>query len=338
MGAIDGRVKLAMCMRILYGEAPKSLAQLFRVSFSSVTDAFYLFLVRIGNCDELDFGVKVPTTEELEVRAYEFSRKSSHPTIFRHCVEAIDGLLIRINCPKFETDQRNFYSGHKLDYGLNLQASCDANCKFVNASMCCAGSANDINAFNASHLPTLYGKYPAPFFVVGNLFNTSKKFINPHSYTGDNAYPDSDSMLTPSSSGSVDLTHDAYNFFQSQIRIHIERAFGILNTVFAILQKPLKCEVARCCLVVQACLRLHNFRIDRGCQVCTMMRCCHLRLQYIFSQKVRQSRNLVYAFTDDEFDLLLSDDRYATAEHVDPRHRSLQTCQLQEKQLTYSQV
>ena len=109
------------------------------------------------------------------------------------------------------------------------------------------------------------------------LFNTSKSFINPHSYTGDNAYPDSDSMLTPSSSGSVDLTHDAYNFFQSQIRIHIERAFGILNTVFGILQKPLKYEVPTTCLIVQACLRLHNWRIDRGCQVCIMTRCCHLR-------------------------------------------------------------
>jgi hypothetical protein len=41
-----------------------------------------------------------------------------------------------------------------------------------------------------------------------------------------------------------------------------------------------------------------------------------------FLQKVRQSPNLVYAFTDDAFNLLLSDDRYVTAEHVDPRHRS----------------
>ena len=42
----------------------------------------------------------------------------------------------------------------------------------------------------------------------------------------------------------------------------------------------------------------------------------------LFLQKVRQSSNLVYAFTDDAFNLLLSDDRYMTAEHVDPRHRS----------------
>jgi hypothetical protein len=172
MGAIDGRVKLALCLRILFGEAPKSLAQVFHVCCSSVTDAFHLFLERIGKCEELDFGVKVPTTEELELRAHEFSKKSAHPKIFRHCVEAIDGLLIRMNCPRYEADQRNFYSGHKLEYGLNLQASCDAQCKFVNASMCCAGSANDINAFNASHLPARYAQYPAPFFVVGKVLTT----------------------------------------------------------------------------------------------------------------------------------------------------------------------
>jgi len=160
MGAIEGKVKLAMCLRILFGEAPKSLAQLFRVCLGSVTDAFHLFFEKIGNCEELDFGVKVPNTEELQLRAFEFSKKSAHPAIFMHCVEAIDGLLIRMECPKYELDQRNFYSGHKLNYGLNLQASCDAQCKFVNASMCCAGSANDINAFNASHLPALYAQYP----------------------------------------------------------------------------------------------------------------------------------------------------------------------------------
>ncbi len=67
MGAVEGKVKLAMCLRILFGESPKSLCQLFRVSRSSVVDAFHLFLEKIGNCEQLDFGVKVPTTEELQV-------------------------------------------------------------------------------------------------------------------------------------------------------------------------------------------------------------------------------------------------------------------------------
>ena len=67
MGAVEGKVKLSMCLRILFGESPKSLCQLFRVSLSSVVDAFHLFLKKIGNCEQLDFGVKVPTTEELQV-------------------------------------------------------------------------------------------------------------------------------------------------------------------------------------------------------------------------------------------------------------------------------
>jgi hypothetical protein len=102
-----------------------------------------------------------------QLRARGFSQKSTYPFIFQHCVEAIDGLLIRIQCPKYELDQRNFFSGHKMEYGLNLQASCDAQCRFVNASLCCPGSANDINAFGASHLPARYEQYPYPYFVVG---------------------------------------------------------------------------------------------------------------------------------------------------------------------------
>jgi hypothetical protein len=104
-----------------------------------------------------------------QMRAQGFSQKSTHPFIFQHCVEAIDGLLIRVQCPKYESDQRNFFSGHKMEYGLNLQASCDAQCRFVNASLCCPGSANDINAFGASHLPARYEQYPYPYFVVGKF-------------------------------------------------------------------------------------------------------------------------------------------------------------------------
>ena len=156
MGAIEGRIKLAICLRVLFGmlccgcfifrahvvwnsgESFKTLAQLFHVSLKSAVDAFNIFMDLLCNCKMLEFG-QPPTAEELQLRALEFSRRSSQPRIFQHCVEAIDGLLIRIQCPKKELDQRNYFSGHKLDYGLNLQASCDANCRFVNASLCCPG-------------------------------------------------------------------------------------------------------------------------------------------------------------------------------------------------------
>jgi hypothetical protein len=58
-------------------------------------------------------------------------------------------------------------------------------------------------------------------------------------------------MLTPSAIGSTSKAHDVYNYFLSQLRITIERSFGILNTVFAIWQKPLKFEVAKCVKVCE---------------------------------------------------------------------------------------
>lgn len=115
-----------------------------------------------------------------------------------------------------------------------------------------------------------------------------------YSSAGDNAYPDSDFMLTPSTNGELQA-HDVYNYFQSQLRISIERSFGILVTVFAIFQKPMKFGVAKCCQVVQSCLRIHNWRIDRGCQRC------------------QRSVHLSY-LSHDPNDLILHDDRYVTAE------------------------
>ena len=77
-------------------------------------------------------------------------------------------------------------------------------------------------------------------FNPSSIFNTKC-----HTYPGDNAYPDEDFLLTPSPAGSTEPTHDVYNCYLSQLRITIERSFGILNTVCAILQKPLKFNVPK---------------------------------------------------------------------------------------------
>jgi hypothetical protein len=94
MGAIEPRVKLAICIRVLCGESPKSLAQLFCVGLVSATDAFSLYLQHIYDCEKLAFGKTVPSLDDLKARAFEFSRRSTYPNVFQHCVEAIDGILV----------------------------------------------------------------------------------------------------------------------------------------------------------------------------------------------------------------------------------------------------
>ena len=59
----------------------------------------------------------------LEARANSFRARSTMG-ILSNCVGAVDGLFVKIICPRSsETlNVRRFWSGHKHGYGLNLQA------------------------------------------------------------------------------------------------------------------------------------------------------------------------------------------------------------------------
>ncbi len=55
--------------------------------------------------------------------------------LFDSCVGAIDGLSIRIRCPKNVLNQARFYSGNKKCYCLNMQVVCDSNCLIIAVSV-----------------------------------------------------------------------------------------------------------------------------------------------------------------------------------------------------------
>ncbi len=67
-------------------------------------------------------------------------------------------------------------------------------------------------------------------------------------------------MLAPfTGSQREDPLNDAFNFFLSQLRIRIEMAFGLLQTKWGVLNRPLQVNLATAATVVQTCARLHNF-------------------------------------------------------------------------------
>jgi DDE superfamily endonuclease len=66
------------------------------------------------------------------------------------CVACLDGLLLPIQTPATtETGHvKSYFSGHyQAYYGINVQAACDAHCRFVYASLAAHGGTNDIVAF-----------------------------------------------------------------------------------------------------------------------------------------------------------------------------------------------
>ena len=59
---------------------------------------------------------------------------------------------------------------------------------------------------------------------------------------------------------------DAYNYYQSQVRINIECAFGILTNRWRILKSPLNANIPinRVNALVSCLCKIHNFCIDNG--------------------------------------------------------------------------
>jgi hypothetical protein len=127
-----------------------------------------------------------------------------------------------------------------------VQATCDADRRFTDFDIRWPGSTSDTLAWLSTgvHKAISEGRVPSQFFFVG-----------------DAAYPCSHHMLTPvpGRASSIGRWADSYNFHQSQLRINVECAFGILIRRWGILWKPLECKFSRVPAVISACMRLHNF-------------------------------------------------------------------------------
>lgn len=145
-----------------------------------------------------------------------------------------------------------YLCGRKGKYGLNFQAICDADRRFLDISLIFGAAASDLLSFEASPL---------------RLKLEKEGFLTPGlCIFGDNAYVNRFFMATPYPNVAGDTEKDAYNFFHSQLRINIECAFGILVMRWGFLRKkaPSRYSVKKTIATVSCLCRLHNFLIDHG--------------------------------------------------------------------------
>ncbi|CAM9555449.1 unnamed protein product [Phaeothamnion confervicola] len=90
-----------------------------------------------------------------------------------------------------------------------------------------------------------------------------------------NAYPSTERLMVPYlalngiGSDSDYLAKDAFNFYQSQRRITVERTFGLLVGRWGILWGPLRLDLPNVPRVLSAPLRMHNFSQVRGDELLT---------------------------------------------------------------------
>mmetsp|Transcript_121117 Transcript_121117/g.347969 ORF Transcript_121117/g.347969 Transcript_121117/m.347969 type:complete len:383 (-) Transcript_121117:127-1275(-) len=251
-GLVSGEVKVAISLRILAGGSYLDLSPLFHVSASHIYLIFDQFLHWVLKAFEFPLKryILEANWEALRAISAEFSYASNG--VFNGIIGALDGIAIRIRSPLLTevSDPGNYYC-RKGFFALNVQAICDRSKIFTWVYTSNKGSTHDSVAFANSHLFSLLCHEAASLEAKGLYL------------VGDSAYNLTPFLLVPYSTDEIrndtgDMC-DAFNFFLSSSRIHIECAFGELVRRWGILWRTLNFDLAKSQRVVQVCMLLHNF-------------------------------------------------------------------------------
>lgn len=251
-GSIPIDLEVCIALRYFAGGSPLDFIGKYGVSHTSVFKAIWRVVYAINKCEALRINFPSDHAEQRRIASV-FKEKSQ--VGFENCVGCIDGLLICTEKPtekeahRVKTGSKAFFCGRKGKFGFNMQAVCDANGKFLAVWILNPASSSDFISFIRSKL---FSKLTTPGFLAEGLV-----------LFGDNAYVSTNYMVTPYKNVRAG-TKDDYNFFHSQLRINIERAFGMLVKKWAILQKPLSCQmgIVKQLALTMAMCSLHNFCYD----------------------------------------------------------------------------
>jgi hypothetical protein len=213
-GPINNTSRLAVTLRFFAGG---SIHDIRRQYGDMGRSTFYFIVWQVTEAlnktivpEQIYFPYNDPA--QLETIAEGYRRRGKNISPFQHCVGALDGLIVRIQRPPSKGKNRcrnsqGFYTRKKI-FGYNLQAMCDSDYRFTFGSAQCAGSSHDSTAFYVTPLyqKITKGKLPFPYYIVA-----------------DDAYEHSNSLLTPIPGRGLTPSDDAYNYWLSSSRTHIEQ-------------------------------------------------------------------------------------------------------------------
>ncbi|MGH3053645.1 MAG: transposase family protein, partial [Gaiellaceae bacterium] len=251
---ISPSLRLSASIRYFAGGSAYDIACSHGISVTCVYESVW----KVVNAVHLnpDLSICFPN-EHAEQQRIASGFKARSQAQFGTCVGAIDGLLVWISkpsafdCSVANVGAKKFFCGRKHKFGLNLQGTCDSDGRFLDVSIGHPASCSDYLAFYTSELMR---KLEVPGFLASDL----------HLF-GDNAYVNTPFMATPYANVSSG-PEDAFNFYHSQLRITVERAFGMLVHRWGILRKPFapSISITKVIRTTLALCKLHNYCIDNG--------------------------------------------------------------------------
>ena len=235
-GVIIPEIALYCTLRYIAGG---SYTDIFFVGISKAS--FYRVVWKtmyaIVRCENLR--IVWPNTKELAVQSAEGFSSISTNRALTECVAVLDGYHMEITTPPKKEVQnvKSYFSGHYQTYGINIQAACDHNCRFLFIGVGGPGVMGDREAIKESGLHNLVEDLPGLLYCIGDCAYTPTEHLIPI-YGSDYA---------------TKARYDNYNFYASQLRIRIEMSFGLMVKKWGILSRPItikmqKVKLLICCI------------------------------------------------------------------------------------------
>lgn len=248
-GSISPELRVSAALRYFGGGSVDDIMRSHGLSRSSLFVSVWAVVDAINKHPEL--AIRFPENHNKQ-RSIASGFQATSEAQFDCCVGAIDGMLVwtekpsEKDCLGMKCGSGNFLCERKRKFGFNMQGICDAQGRFIDVWIINPASSSDYTAFTRSKLDA---KLNRPGFLAEGL-----------ALFGDNAYKCTEYMVTPYMNVR-EGPKDDFNFYHSQVRSNIERAFGRLVQRWAILRRPLPSTMGvkkQICLAMALC-KLHNF-------------------------------------------------------------------------------
>lgn len=174
---------------------------------------------------------------------------------FPHCLGAIDGKHVLIQCPALSGSE--FYN-YKGTFSIVLMAVVDANYCFSFVDIGCQGRISDGGVYRNTSLFKKIEQKLMNFPPDSPLPSQEKPM--PYVFVADEAFALTTNMLKPYP-GTYDkgAKERIFNYRLSRSRRVVENVFGIMSSVFRVLRKPILLSPEKVTNVVTTCVLLHNF-------------------------------------------------------------------------------
>lgn len=250
MGKRSGRttlppdIKVAVFLRMMAGGSYLDMPTSYRIGTSSAHAIFNSVLEAVNRRIQLPGLPK--SRAALKIMSDEFKTSRVPHSPLSGCVGALDGIAIKIKKPA-DTLRPKEYFCRKHFFALPVQALVNAKYQFIDYSARTVGSTHD----SLSHAVSGLGRYLERGELLVEFW-----------LVGDDAYVCTEFLITPVPAAEADEHEDAFNFFHSSMRMHVEQAFGMLVARWRILKTGMNFSVGKASRVVLAAMKLHNFCLE----------------------------------------------------------------------------